>query len=112
VFDYIKMDQLQPFGLYEIHARNATYGIWIPEYKGFAISRIKFGSNFVFVEYHWDCEAYNTAAPLKFIEQSPFTADDLVYKKGSVNLPREEEILKYLNRLEGTAEDRTAQGRR
>ena len=107
MLEYIKMDQLQPFGLYEIHARNATYGIWIPEYKGFAISRIKFGSNFVFVEYHWDCEAFATAAPLKFIEQSPFTADDLVYKKGSVDLGKETEILEYLNKFES---DRT--GRR
>ena len=105
--DYIKMDQLEPYGLYEIHARNGKYGIWIPEYKGFLLSRIKFGHNFAFVEHHWDCETYATAAPLKFIEQSPFTGDDLMYKKGDVDLPKELEILKYLNKFEG---DRT--GRR
>lgn len=110
--DYIKMEDLKPFGLYEIHARNGKYGIWIPEYKGFILSRIKFGNNFTFVEYHWDCEAYNTAAPLKFIEQVPFGADDLLIKKGTIEPDKEDEILKYLNKFEGTAEERSAQGRR
>lgn len=106
MFDYIPMNLLLPYWLYKIRARNAEYGIWLPEYTGFAISRIKFGNNFVFVEYHWDCEAFATAAPLKIIEQSPFTSDDFVYKKEVANLPREEEILAYLNRFEGTAAGR------
>jgi hypothetical protein len=110
--DYIKMEDLKSYGLYEIHARNGKYGIWMPDYKGFMISRHKFGHNFTFVEHHWDCEAYATAAPLRFIEQSPFVAEDLIPEKGSVNLQRESEILEYINKFEGALEERTKQGRR
>jgi hypothetical protein len=106
MLEYLKMDQLQPFNLYRIEARNAAYGIWLPEQKGFAISRNKFGDNFVFVEYHWDCEAFATARPIRVIEKSPFTAEN--FKDGG----SDPEILAYLNKFEGTAEERTAKGSR
>ena len=102
--DYIKMDDLKAGYLYKISARNAAYGIWIPERLAFAISRIKFGNNYIFEEHHWDCEAFATAKPLEEIERSPFCADEIkiYYSEGGFfGYNDEEALLKYLNEFEG-----------
>lgn len=104
--DYIKMDALLPYGLYKIEARNASYGIWLPMESGFAISRIKFGDNFLFVEFHWDCLAFATAKPINLIERSPFIGKDFD------DAGKNAEILKYLNKFEGTREQRESERRR
>jgi len=102
VKDYIKMEDLKEGYLYRIIARNARYGIWKADEQSFIISRIKFGDNFLFPEYHYDCPAFATAQPLKEIEQSPFRPKDirLVYEVVN-NSVKEEEILEYLNKFEG-----------
>lgn len=102
---YLKIDQLKGGYLYKIKARNASYGIWIPQRKGFIISRIKLGSNFLFEEYHWNCEAWATVKPLEEIEKSPFNADEInivKLEKGKkyMGYPKSKEILKYLNKFE------------
>ncbi len=122
--EYIKMEDLKPGYLYRIHARNASYGIWLGEVEtgnafGFAISRIKFGSNYIFTEFHWDMPTFATARPLEEIERSPFDVEDLAHKllacdgtEGYSHLkvgekywcvPKSEEILKYLNKYEDVA---------
>jgi len=117
--DYIKIPDLKHHGLYRIRARNATYGIWLEDEEGFMISRHKFYDNFLFVEYHWDCPAWATARPLSFVEQSPFEPNDFEYVEKTTEEGRtfhghrkSTEILEYLNKFEGTLEERTAQGRR
>jgi len=104
--DYIKIPDLKEGHLYQIEARNASYGIWIADEEGFAISRIKFGDNFMFVEYHWDCQSFATARPINLIEQSPFIGKDFD------DAEKNAEILIYLNKFEGTLEERTNQKRR
>ncbi len=105
--EYIKMKDLKSGYLYLIKARNANYGIWIPERQSFAISRIKFGSNYIFEEHHWDCKSFATAAPLEEIEESPFKAEDIkiIYpeKDGKKYFcyQNEEALLGYLNKFEG-----------
>jgi len=102
--DYIKREDLKAGYLYKISARNASYGIWIPARESFAISRIKFGSNYIFEEHHWDCEAFATAKPLEEIEQSPFNAEDIkiYYSEGGFfGYNDEDALLKYLNKFEG-----------
>ena len=74
--DYIKMDELKHGYLYEIFARNASFGIWNKDLLGFVISRFKFGSYFTFVEHHWDCESFATAKPFKEVEKAPFDPND------------------------------------
>ena len=97
------MNQLKAGYLYEIDARNASYGIWLPQRKSFAISRVKFGDNFLFEEYHYDCQTFATAIPLKEIEKSPFNASDIniTELKGEhgnyMGYPNEDKILEYLN---------------
>lgn len=59
-----KMEKLKPNFLYRIKARNAYLGVWMPEKQGFVILRNKFGSEYPFVEYHWDTGApYGTVVP-------------------------------------------------
>jgi len=103
---YLKMDQLRAGYLYEIDARNASHGIWLPQKESFVISRIKFSDNFLFEENHWDCKSFATAKPIKEIEKSPFDADSisLVEIEGGkygiyMGYKYEEEILEYLNKF-------------
>lgn len=74
--------------LYRIKARNAGFGIYSEEEKGFIISRIKFTSNFLFTEYHWDTGApYGTVKPLEDMGEAPKGMSDT-------------ETLEYLNGIE------------
>ena len=102
--DYIKMPDLKEGYVYKLNARNATFGIWSSKQKGFAISRIKFGNNFLFVEYHYDCESFATAAPIKEVEKSPFTEEQVIDAIVH-DLNKENEILEYLNKMEGDRDD-------
>ena len=101
------MDDLKDGYLYKIIARNASYGIWRAETQGFTISRIKFGSNFVFEEHHYDCEAFATAQPLEEIEKSPFNTEDFVHDYPVIDgvkyfqFRNEAAVLEYLNKFEG-----------
>lgn len=63
--------------LYWITARNASLGIWRGEHLGFEISRWKFGSNFSFIEDHWDTgRPHGTATPHLAIERAPDDMDE------------------------------------
>ena len=50
--------------LYRIHARNASYGVFDEEIQAFTIARNKFGSDFLFEEYHCDV-SLGTVRPLE-----------------------------------------------
>lgn len=89
--NYIKIPDLKDGYLYKIIARNASHGIWKSDVEGFIISRIKFGDNFIFEEYHYDCPAWGTAQPIEEIEKAPFNTESL----------KEEAVLEYLNKFEG-----------
>jgi len=104
------IETLKDRHLYYIHARNGHYGIWIAENNSFLLSRIKFGKNYPFEEYHWNIGSrgdisYGTAYEKgEAIEAVPFEV-----KRGPTKAwndgeyedwcPREE-ILKYLNKFE------------
>jgi hypothetical protein len=103
VENYLKMDELKDGYLYKIIARNASYGIWKADTKGFIISRIKCGDNYVFEEYHYDCEAFATAQPLEEIEKSPFDTKDFVYDDvgpHTIQFRNKDAVLEYLNNSE------------
>ena len=105
---YIEIPDLIPGYLYKIHARNARFGIWIPQRFGFLISRMKFRSNYLFEEIHYDAsEMFGTARPLAEMEQSPFDADtlNLIDHKSDdgdlyLSYPNSEDVLEYLNNFE------------
>lgn len=108
--NYIKIADLKDGHLYKIIARNASYGIWIARRQAFAISRIKFGDNFIFEEYHYDCESFATAQPTEELEEAPFGSENIeikyTKKNGKEYFGYKDEIalLKYLNRHEGSRE--------
>jgi hypothetical protein len=94
---YLTVDELKPGWLYRIRARNASLGIWTPEFDGFHISRYKFGSNYLFVEIHWDLsESFGTALPFEAIEPAPFKLELL--KNWDTKRSVHRHVLKYLNR--------------
>ena len=94
--DYLKMPELKDGWLYRIHARNADLGIWFAGNESFVISRFKFGRNFIFEEYHWDCESFATARPIRELERAPFDPS-VDFSMEGVRYPREKEGLGYLN---------------
>lgn len=95
--DCMKADKLKAGYLYKVKARNGNFGIWLGiENRAFAVSRHKWGTNYIDEEYHYDLDKYyGTVIPLEQIEVSPFNMDDIVlYREKS------KEILEYLNRFE------------
>lgn len=73
LLDYLKVNELRDGYLYRIAARNASCGIWTKRHGGFVISRNKFGSNYLFIEYHWDvCKWHGTVKPFNLLEKAPF----------------------------------------
>src|SRR5579872_5414717 len=69
---YIKPEECVNGGLYRIHSRNLAYGVYKADVRGFVGIRNKFGSNYLFTEYHWDNgPPFGTVRPIEFIEQCP-----------------------------------------
>jgi hypothetical protein len=61
-------------GLYRINSRNLRLGVFRQHSKGFVGIREKFGTHFLFEEYHWDTgEPFGTVCPQEFLEQCPLT---------------------------------------
>jgi hypothetical protein len=98
--EYIKMEDLKNGYLYRIRARNARIGIWCKKLEGFLISRFKFFSNFLFVEYHYDAHPlYGTVLPIEKLERVPFNAGAI---SNGLNWegPIYTYMLKYLNDID------------
>ncbi|WP_034641160.1 hypothetical protein [Chitinilyticum aquatile] len=71
--NYLGIDQMQAGMAYAIWARNAYVGLWLPEERGFLISRYKmYPTPYLFVEYHWETgEPFGTVKPLRPLEICP-----------------------------------------
>jgi hypothetical protein len=94
--EYLSIDELKPYYLYKIRARNARYGIWVPlGSKGFLIRREDFGDYYIFVEEHWDeGPPFGTVRPLEELELTPFIGEDFIRK--TQTREKYNEILNYL----------------
>jgi len=107
-FAYISVEKLKDGYLYKIHARNAEYGIWVAACGHFIISRIKYTTNYLFEEIHWDLSThFGTVRPIEEIEKSPFDPKDMkerVLIKGEereyLAYKDDDQILEYLNQWE------------
>lgn len=106
---YLKVEELKPYYLYRIKARNGTVGLWNPNKGEFVLSRYKFGDNYTFGEIHWDLDtSFGTVKPWKELDKSPFTEGDFKWQKIKEEgirgwywgNPKEEALLKYLNEWE------------
>lgn len=71
--DSIPLEQCQKGGLYRIHSRNLCFGVF-DGHGGFVGIREKFGSEYLFTEYHWDFDAYcGTVKPVELLEICPLS---------------------------------------
>lgn len=52
------MDELEDRRVYIIRSRNLSVGAWRAETKGFIGVRLKFGSEYLFEEYHYDADPH------------------------------------------------------
>ena len=76
--EYLKVEQCKDGYLYRISARNARHGIFREKHGDFLILRNKFYNDYLFEEIHWDLSKhFGTVRPIKEIEKSPFTGEDM-----------------------------------
>lgn len=68
---YIRIPDLDERGLYRIYSRNLDLGVWDGK-GGFIGIRTKFGSRFLFTEYHFDfSEHHGTVRPVQITDWLP-----------------------------------------
>ncbi len=70
---HLKVDELVDRGVYRVVARNFGLGVYNAKTQEFMGVREKFGSRYVFGEYHWDPGmdgngAYGTALPVRLLD--------------------------------------------
>ncbi len=86
---YLSIDRCREGHLYRILARNGLVGIFRrnnePKFNAiFLLPRNKFGRDYVFPEYHWDCgEPFGTAKPLEELEKVP---DNIINAEEDIQL--------------------------
>ena len=67
--ELIPMDDLVDRGVYAIRSRNLSTGVWDAERKGFIGIREKFGSHYLFMEYHYDYDPHiGTVSQMEFLD--------------------------------------------
>lgn len=70
--EYIALDDCEHRGFYRIQARNFDFGVFDQTAKGFIGIREKFGTTYLFTEYHWDTGApFGTVRPIELLEPCP-----------------------------------------
>jgi hypothetical protein len=63
---YIPLTDCVDRRLYRIQSRNLTVGVYRADVRGFVGIRTKFGSRYLFTEYHWDTgEPFGTVKPVE-----------------------------------------------
>ena len=63
---YIPLTDCIDRRLYRIKSRNLTVGVYRADVHGFVGIRTKFGSRYLFTEYHWDTgEPFGTVKPVE-----------------------------------------------
>ena len=81
--DSIPLEQCQKGGLYRIRSRNLSFGVFNGD-GGFVGIREKFGSEYLFTEYHWDTGApFGTVKPVELLEMCPLS--DIRESTGAVD---------------------------
>ena len=87
--DRIPMTECKHRGVYKINCRNLIYGAYDSERQGFIGIREKFGSEYLFTEYHWDAgPPFGTVNPMKYLCQLPDDIELIEYE--TVTYTREE----------------------
>lgn len=62
---YLKLEECVHGRIYRISSRNLKIGVYNEAVRGFTGIRVKFGSRYLFTEYHWDTGSpHGTVKPL------------------------------------------------
>lgn len=65
-FKYITIDDCKHRHVYRIYSRNLRIGVYCEKEQGFVGIRVKWGSEYLFTEYHWDTGApFGTVKPIE-----------------------------------------------
>ena len=90
---YIKLEECEHGGVYLICARNFSIGVYNENANGFIGMRHKFGSKYLFTEYHWDTgEPFGTVKPIVKLTQLPesiIIEESFISDDGEKYLPNE-----------------------
>lgn len=81
----IRLEDCKHRGLYRLRSRNLAIGVFNEKSQGFCGIREKFGSRYVFEEYHVDYDGpYKTAAPMELLpEELPAELEPIEHFPGS-----------------------------
>lgn len=67
--DFIPLEQCVNGRLYRIESRNLAVGVFVEKRSGFIGIREKFGSEYLFTEYHWDTGSpFGTVRPIELLD--------------------------------------------
>jgi hypothetical protein len=83
--NYLKLEECVKGHVYRLIARNFSVGVFDGR-DGFIGIRTKFGSRYLFTEYHYDAAAFPTARPLKLLGVVPDSIS-LDISLGTINEP-------------------------
>jgi hypothetical protein len=76
---YIKLKDCKDGYTYRVEAHNGQVGIFCKESSWFELSKIKFGKNYIFEEFHYDVGApFGSVLPIYEIEKAPIFENDKV----------------------------------
>ncbi len=67
---YLAKSECKERVLYRIHSRNLAFGVYKEATGGFLGLREKFGSIFIFQEYHWDNPSFATVRPIEALPET------------------------------------------
>ena len=82
----IPLDQCEDRAVYEIDSRNLVVGVFVKAKAGFIGIRTKFGSQYLFMEFHHDTGApFGTVQPLKKSSEAPPEIPLVVMLDGTVD---------------------------
>jgi hypothetical protein len=90
----IPIEQCKHGYLYKIGARNLSFGVYNKDSKGFIGIRTKFGSRYLFTEFHWDSDPhFGTACPLKALFKVPPELEIIEHYSGSWDVDTDREVI-------------------
>jgi len=107
--DYISLVDCIRGHLYRIHSRNLKLGVFDGK-TGFIGIRLKFGSEYLFTEYHWDQgPPYGTVQPKEDLGPIPDDIEIYEYKyetiEGKDCAVQNEKMFEYLTQKESESEN-------
>ncbi len=101
--NYIKLPDCEHGAVYKIHSRNLSYGVFNKDANGFIGIRSKFGSRYLFTEYHWDTgEPFGTVKPISKICEAPagiIISEDLGFDEAKHQYISNEPLFDFLESI-------------